>query len=449
MASASQPSTLAVPRRGQLLKILGVAFGLAVIVGNTIGVGILRTPGDIAARLPSVPWFVGVWIAGGIYALLGALTLAELGAMIPESGGQYVFVRRALGDYPGFVIGWSDWISSSASVSAVTIAMGEYSDVLWPALRGHAAAVAITIVVVLTAIQARGIRAGDLTQQLTSAAKTLVLVGLAVVCLFAGAPAASPSAPPAGFLGAGALVLALQGVIYTYDGWNGLLYFSGEVRNPGRDIPRSMAGGVLTVIGIYLLLNLAFMHLLPLSRMAGEPLVAATAAREIFGLRGDLVVRGILLVSLFSAANAILLIASRLPFALGRDGLMWRGMARVNPGGTPGPSLLASAIVAILLLATGTFDQILALAAFFFVVNYAASFLSVFVLRRVEPDTPRPYRAWGYPWVTGLLLVGSLGFLAGNLIADTRNGLVSLVVLGLSYPVYRLTVLARRAPAGT
>ncbi len=438
----AHPDPSAPRSRGRLLQVLGIAFGLAVIIGNTIGVGILRTPGQVATQLPSLPLFFGVWIAGGIYALLGALTLAELGAMIPESGGQYVFARRALGDYAGFVIGWSDWLSSSASLALVTISMGDYSDVLWPALAGKSVAVAIAVCIVLTIIQASGIRAGDLTQQITSLLKAVVLVGLAGVCLFWPAAPMAPdpaaqAAPASLFALFGPLILALQGVIYTYDGWNGMLYFSGEVKDPGREIPRAMAGGVIAVIAIYLLLNVAFLHVVPISRMAGEELVAATAARQLFGPAGDTVVRAILLVSLMSAANAILLIASRLPYALSRDGLLWGGFATVSKGGTPVPSLVISTVAAILLLVTGTFNEILALTAFFFVVNYTASFLSVIVLRRREPDLPRPYRGFGYPWVPGFLIVCSFAFLVGNFISDARNGYFALALLLVSYPIYR------------
>lgn len=449
MTGSSPPAAaiaLAPAPRGRLLQVLGVAFGLAVIVGNTIGVGILRTPGDVAAHLPDSRWFIGAWLLGGLYALLGALSLAELGAMVPESGGQYVFVRRALGEYAGFAIGWSDWVSSCAALALVTVSMGDYSAAIWPALRGKAVALALAVVLVLTVIQALGIRAGDLTQQITSLLKTVVLVALAGVCLAWTPPReAAVAAPALHGVGFGAIVLALQGVIYTYDGWNGMLYFGGEVKNPGRDIPRAMAGGVLTVIAIYLLLNLAFLHVLPPARMAGEDLVAATAAREIFGDKGDTVVRGILLISLLSAANAILLIASRLPYAMSRDGLTWRGFQQVSTGGAPRPSLYASAAATGLLLVTGTFDQILALAAFFYVVCYTASFVSVFVLRAREPGTPRPYRALGYPWVTGFLVLGSLAFLVGNVVSDTRNSLVELGLLVASYPVYLL--LSRKAAA--
>jgi basic amino acid/polyamine antiporter, APA family len=449
LSSSAEPAAIPASR-GHLLQILGVAFGLAVIVGNTIGVGILRTPGDVARQLPSAPWFLGVWVVGGIYALLGAMTLAELGAALPLSGGQYVFSRRAFGDYAGFAIGWSDWLSSCAATALVTVTIGDYSDVLIPALHGHSIAIAVTMVLLLTSINARGIRAGDFTQQVTSLVKTLVLVGLAGVCLFFVPE--NPVVPLASAPGSSwlptftALTLACQGVIYTYDGWNGMLYFSGEVKNPGRDIPRSMAGGVLAVIAIYLLLNVAFMRVLPLSNMAGETLVAATAAKAIFGPKGDTVVRAIILVSLFSAANAILLIASRLPYGLSRDGLLSEGLSRVNPGGTPVPSLGVSGVATIALIVSGTFNQILALAAFFYVVNYTASFLSVLVLRRKEPDLARPYRAVGYPWVTWFLVLGSLAFLVSNVLADRRNSLVSLGLLIASYPVY---LLVRRGDVRT
>lgn len=227
--AATSVSSSAPVAKGRLLQILGVAFGLAVIIGNTIGVGILRTPGDVAAHLPDSRWFIGAWLVGGVYALLGALSLAELGAMVPESGGQYVFVRRALGEYAGFAVGWSDWVSSCAALALVTVSMGDYSSAIWPALAGKSVALALFSVLALTVIQALGIRAGDLTQQITSLLKTIVLVALAGVCL-AWTPPVSEPAPvvalsPIGFT---AIVLALQGVIYTYDGWNGMLYFGGK-----------------------------------------------------------------------------------------------------------------------------------------------------------------------------------------------------------------------------
>jgi basic amino acid/polyamine antiporter, APA family len=263
---------------GRLLKVLGVAFGLAVVIGNTIGMGILRTPGEVAAHLPSVPLFLGIWVAGAVYALLGALSLSELGAAYPRSGGQYPFVRRALGRYPGFVVGWSDWLSTCGSMAAVSIVLGEYAGPLVPALAGRETLTASAVVLAFALMQWRGIRIGDAAQQFTSLLKAVALITLALVALALGggaepaagaAVAAAPSAVPAGLLLAAAVVVALQSAIFTYDGWTGPIYFGEEVKDPGRDIPRAMIGGVLLVLGIYLALNVAFLRVVPIEEMAG------------------------------------------------------------------------------------------------------------------------------------------------------------------------------------
>jgi APA family basic amino acid/polyamine antiporter len=435
-------TTPAAPQRvskGRLLQVLGLAFGVAVIVGNTIGVGIMRTPGEVAGLLPSAPWFFGVWVAGGVYALLGALTLAEPGAMIPKSGGMYVMARRGLGEYPGFAIGWTDTISTCASIAAITIAMGEYSEGLIPGLKGYASAIAVGVVTVLGAIQWRGIRTGDFVQQLTSLLKVVVLVGLAVVCFVVQVrpvTAAAAVAAPAAAMSFNGVVLALQAVIYTYDGWNGMLYFGGEVKDPGRNVPRGMAGGVLMVQAIYLLLILGFAHVLGLAGMAGQTMVAATAAQAIFGPIGDLVVRVVILVSLVSAANAILLMAARVPYAMSRDGLAPVPLGDVNAGGTPTLALFGAWLATVALITTGTFERAIAIAAFYFVLQYGVSFVSVIALRWREPDTPRPYKAWGYPVLPVVLTVIAILFMIGVYVSDHENTLLSLVLLAASFPVY-------------
>ncbi len=427
--------------------MLGATFGVAVIIGNTIGVGILRTPGNIAALLPTPGLFLGVWILGGLYALLGAISLAELGAMIPKSGGQYVFVRHALGGYAGFVVGWSDWISTAGSAALMAMVIGEYLGVLVPAAHGRGPAVAATVVFAFAVLYWRGIQWGDRGQQLLSLLKATALAVLVVACFTFGSRASGGASPaaPTGAAFATALILALQGVIYTYDGWNGVVYFSGEVKDPGRDIPRAMAGGVVFVIVIYLLINLAILYVLPISRMAGDPFVAGTAASAVFGPSGDVVIRTIMIVSALGAVSACQLMAPRVIFAMSRDGLMPAAVGRVNEGGTPTVSTVVSTAVALAFIATNTFDTALALIAFFFVANYTLSFISVFVLRRREPDTPRPYRAWGFPWTTGIALAGSIAFLGGQVVGDTRNSLWSIGLLALSYPAY-LVVRGRAAP---
>ncbi len=451
-----------------LLKVLGAAFGVAVIIGNTIGVGILRTPGEVARHLPSAPLFLSVWVIGGLYALLGAFTLAELGAMIPRSGGQYVFVRRALGPYAGFVVGWSDWISTCGSMAAIAIVLGEYAGPLIAPLAGRHALTAGAVVVAFALLQWRGIRIGDVVQQSTSLLKALALIALAAVALvLPGAPvqpAASAASGagraladgamavvPTGFALAAAIIVALQSVIFTYDGWTGPIYFGEEVREPGRDIPRAMIGGVLLVLAIYLSLNIAFLRVIPLDEMAGDPFVAASVATRLFGPAGDTVIRLLMIVSMLAAVNALQLMASRVPYAMSTDGQLPMAIMRVNQGGTPVPALALGTIVTLALIATNTFETVLALLAFFFVLSYTLSFTSMFVLRRREPATPRPFRTPGYPWVPGIALAGSIAFLVGAIFGDRENSVRALLVLAASLPAFWLVrrTIARQPPRST
>jgi APA family basic amino acid/polyamine antiporter len=425
--------------RGGLLRVLGTAFGLAVLIGTTIGVGILRTPGEIAAGLPSLWLYLGVWVAGGLYALFGALSLAEMGAMLPRSGGQYIAARRAWGPYVGFVVGWSDWLSTCGTVAAVAIVLAEAAGALLPGLAGYPRLLAIGTVAALLLFQLRGTRWGGWTQGVTSLVKAIGFGVLIASCLL-WSGTRTPVAAPAigvGFALATAVVAALQGVIFTYDGWTGPLYFAGEMRDPGREMPRSMVGGVLAVIAIYLLVNIAFLKVLGIGGMAGDQLVAAKAAGVVFGAAGSRVVSLVVMLAMLGAASANLLIAPRVLYALSGDGVGAPGGTQVNEGGTPVVAALISAGVAVAFLATGTFNSVLAVLAFLFVASYAISFGAVFLLRRREPEAERPYRAWGFPWTTGAALLGSLAFLAGSLTTDPRNSLAALAMVALSYPVYR------------
>ena len=432
--------------RGKLLQVLGVSFGIAVIIGNTILVGILRTPGDVAERLPSAALFLGVWIIGGIYALLGTISLAEPGAMLAQSGGQYVIVRRGLGEYPGFVVGWTDWLSTCATTALGAIVFTEYLEPLLPAMAGRRVAAGVVLVLLFGLLLWRGIKVGDLSQQILSALKALAFGTLIGVCLLwpvAARETVAPAALPAGMALVTAVVMALQAVIYTYDGWTGPLYFGEEVRNGGRGIPRAMVFGVLLVMLIYVLVNVAFVRVLGIERMAGDPFVAATAGKALFGERGDLVIRSLVLLSILSGMNACLLMAPRVVLALSRDRLLPTAFESVNAGGTPTVGHWTSVGVAVGFIVSGTFNTVLALCAFFFVAAYSLSFVSVFALRRKEPDTPRPYRVPGFPYTTGLVLVASLAFLVGSVVSDWGNSWKSLVLLALSYPAYRLIVAAR------
>ena len=446
-SSTSNPAASAAMTRSpaKLLQVLGMWFGIAAAVGNTIAAGIVRAPGDIAQWLPNPVLFLGVWVVGGLYALVGASSMAELGATIPRSGGQYNFSRRAIGEYAGFIVGWSDWLSTCGTAAAVAIVIGEYSGALAPQLAGpwKVKAIAVSVIVGFFLLQWRGIRWGSRTQLVTSALKSCAFLIVVLACFLFGsharAAAAASATPPATALSGWPLavgfMLALQAVLYSIDGWDGVVYFGEEVRNPGRDVPRAIFGSVFSIMGIYLLLNAAVLYVLPIHVIAGDNFSVGTAMTRIFGSYGDPIVRSIMLVSLLSCLNANQLFCSRTLYAMSCDGLFFRRVASVNAGGTPVLSLLLSTLVGVLFV-LGSFERVIAMLSFFFVANYTLSYFSLFRLRRREPEMPRPYRAWGYPWTTAIALAGSVLFLAGSMATDQKNAPLALLLLICSYPVF-------------
>jgi APA family basic amino acid/polyamine antiporter len=443
----SESTTGSTVSRGHLLAVLGVGFGIAVTIGNAIGAGILRTPGVVAAHLQTLWPFLLVWLIGALYAMLGANALAELGTLVPRSGGQYVFVRHGLGDYAGFVVGWSDWISTCGTTAAVAIVVGENAVALVPQARAPQV-IALVLVAVLTTVQWFGTRAGGLTQDITSLIKALALMALIGACIFLGTrtPFDGTSAivdrEESIFL---AIVLALPAVIYTYDGWSAIIYFSEEVKDPGKSIPRSMLGGVLGITLLYLFVNLAFLCVVSLPTIAGKDLAAGVVAERLFGPHGNHFVRGIVAVLMISAVNSNVLMAPRVLYAMARDRLFWHGATEVNRRGTPDIALLISSIFAALfIVAADRVETLLAALAFFFVANYSLSFLALFVLRAREPNAVRPYRAWGHPFTTGLALLASLAFLGTAVMQDAHSGVYALALLAVSFPVYIIMKKSRR-----
>jgi APA family basic amino acid/polyamine antiporter len=439
------------PQR-KLLRILGVGFGIAVILGGTVAAGILHNPGTVAGYLGN-PWLIlAVWLLGGIYALLGALVVAELGTMLPQAGGFYVYTRRALGDYAGFAVGWSDWLGGSASLAYMAIAVGEYAAKLWPALADQVRLLAVLTLLLFAGLHWLGLRLSSRVQELTSLLKALAFLALVGACfLYAGEQSAAGFAAGAGSMPATpwnfciALVLALQLVIGTYDGWQGAIYFAEEDRDPARNLPRSMFGGALCVLGLYLLVNLALLWVLPLPQLMQSQLALADAAQTLFGAHSGQLITALALVALLSALNANLFIPTRVLFALGRDQLFATQAATVNAGGTPGVAMLLTTLAGMLFVVVkGRFDVLFSIFAFFTVVNYSACFVSLLVLRWREPELPRPFRVWGYPWTILLVLIASLVFLIGSIISDKRNSLYALVLLAASYPVYEMVRSIRK-----
>jgi basic amino acid/polyamine antiporter, APA family len=451
LAAPRPPVVHARQPKGTLLQILGVGFGVAVAVGNTISAGIVRTPGDIAARLPSYWLFFSVWFGGALYALVSAFQLAELGAAIPKSGGQYNFSRRAIGDFAGFIVGWSDWLSTCGTTGAVGIVIGEYMAHLFPTLDGlyKIKITAVSVIILFALLQWKSISMGSKVQNFTTVLKGLAFFVIVVACFTIGgnlrhgaetghpAQAPAPLVIPAGAALITALLLGMQAVIYTYDGWDGVIYFGDEVKDPGRLVPRAIFASLFSIVFIYLLVNAAVLYVLPMNEIAGNNFSLGLAAERVFGPHGDFIFRSIMVIALLSSINALHLMGARVIYAMSHDGLFFRTFSGVNKGGTPTIGLLFSALVAVA-FAIFSFERVIAMMAFFFVTNYVLSFVSLFLLRRTEPQLARPYRAWGYPWTTALALLGSVGFLTEAVREDRLNSLFTLVALACSYPVYRV-----------
>lgn len=435
---------------GHLRRLLGLAFGLAVIVGSTIGVGILRTPGLVAGHLRSPSAILLLWLAGGLYTLLGAVCLAELGTAVPQAGGYYVYARRAFGNWVGFGVGWTDWLTYCTVLAYVSIGLAEFLGVLLPALAGWVRPIALVTLVAMVALQWVGLRVSAWFQEWTTAVKFLAFLALVVAALArgsAGARGLTTAAEARGLTVTG-VILALQAVVIAYGGWQSALYFTEEDRDPARHLPRAMAGGVVSVIVVYLLVNLALLAVLPISELAQSTLPGADAAAVLAGERGRQIITVLSVISLLPLLNAILMIGTRILYAMGRDGLVSPRTASVNPGGTPDVATAVTTGVAVLLIASGTFQNLIALASVFLAANYCVSCLALVALRRREPGLARPFRAWGYPWTAAVVVAGAVVFLAGVLVNDTASavkamGLLALGVAGRA----ALTIRAGKRPA--
>ena len=430
--TASQP--------GKLLSVLGVAFGLAGPVGGTIGAGILRTPGLVADQL-NTPWLVLLaWLVGGVYALLGAVCIAELAASLPRAGGWYVYAEQAFGRRAGWLVGWTDWLAHCIGLAWVATTVGELLADWIPANSAaawHSQALALLVLALFSAVQLLGVRAGGASQELLSLVKAVAFLGLAAASFVL--PSAVPStatagaalAPPQGSALAIGAVLALQAVITTFDDWASPVYFAEEFSEPSRDLPRSLIGGVLAVLVLYLLLNAALLHVLPISLLSQANLPAADAARSVLGQRGGQVISAVALLSLLGLINTVVMAAPRILFGLSRDQLMPAALSGVNPGGTPTAALLVTSACAGLLVLTGSFDHLLGIGAFLYVGLPLSGIASQLWLRRQQPELPRPFQSWGYPVTPWLVGMGSLAFLIGALISDTGDSLLALALLGL------------------
>ncbi len=435
-----------------------MAFGISVTVGSTIGVGILRTPGAIAALVPAKPLILACWLLAGGYILLSATCYAELTAMLPRAGGAFNYIRRAFGPFAGFVAGWLDFISQALAPAIFCIILGEYTGLLFPALQPYPRGVAAVYLTGFTLLHLPGVKSGSIVQQLTSALKIILLLVLAVGCFWAkpAADAAGEAASAAGTgttVAGGALVVAffkaLQLILGTYDGWSAVSFFAEEDDDPGRNIPRSYFFGVLVIIGLYVLLNAAILHVLPLAAIAHAPVAASVAAAAAFGHWSGPLVTVISVFVILSILNAYLMIPARVLFGLSREGYFIESATRVNAGGTPYVALLLCYALALFAIVTNSFEQMFALGAAILILVTGGTLAALFRLRATAPDLPRPYRAWGYPYVPAFALLVTALLLVGFAVSDSRSLLIVAGLFLVSYPCYKWLSNAAKNRLGT
>lgn len=426
-------------KKNQLKKSLGLSFNIAVLIGGTIGVGILRTPGTIASLLDNYWLIIISWLIGGLYVLLGANSYAELATMLPKAGGSYNYIKRAFGDYAGFLSGWFDYITNVSPPAFYCIVISEYIIILFPDLASYSTAIAISLLLAFVLLHLSGVKNGSAIQQITSFIKVICFVCLLVACfMYSGVKL--PAIPKDNSFFQMGLLLgffkSLQLIIGTYNGWNGVCFFAEENDNPGKDIPRSLYSGVLLVIAIYVLLNVAFFHVLPVETLAKSNLAAADVANIIFGKNGAIIVTVISIFSLISILNAFMMIPPRILYGLSRDGFFVDKGTNVNKGGTPIVALLVSSLFSLILICIGSFEALFSFAAFTSIIVWGLAFLSLLKLRAKEPDLPRPYHSFWYPWSTIIAIIVSLALLIGFIYSDPKSFGIIVVITLISYPLF-------------
>ena len=429
----------------RLKKVLGVAFGVSIVVGGTIGAGILRTPGAIAALLPDKGLILACWTLAGLYILLSASSYAELTTLLPKAGGAFNYIQRAFGAYAGFVAGWFDFLANGLAPAIFCLLLGEYTGLLVPALAGHPAAVGSAFLTLFTLLNLPGVRSGSAVQQLTSALKIGVLLVLVLGCFMARPAPAAPvlaSGVGSGLVGGAAVVAffrAMQLILGTYDGWMSVSFFAEEDDDPGRNIPRSYFIGALTVIGLYVLINAAILYVLPLAVVAHSPLAAAAAAAVAFGSWSATFMQVAAIFILLSILNAYMMIPARILYGLSREGYFVPQGLAVNRGGTPYFALLVCYGLSLLALVSNSFEQLFSLGAVLMTLVSALAFAALLRLRKTEPTLHRPYRAWGYSYATVLALLVTVVLFVGFAVSDGRSFLVVVAVFLAMYPLYRLS----------
>ena len=427
-------------------RVLNSSFTLAVTIGGIIGLGILRTPGEVALVAPNPILFVSLWLLGGLFALLSTVVAAELVGMTPRSGGSYSLVRRAYGPFPGFVIGWVDWLSFVADIALKAVVVTEFATLLFPVLDQWQMPLAIMVSTVFAALQLRSIAMSAKIQQFAAAAMALIIVGFTLALVFAGSEVSSPAAMAPGTSGGpGSWSLVIAALIYTYDGWLNAAYFTGEIKGGGKALIRTAIKGVIIVIFLYVFLAAALAWKVPLESLAGNELALARALEIVVSPLASTVVLVAAIVMTLAHQNVLYMSTPRIIQAMAVDGLAVRRAGEISKGGNPVFAILISWGLSVGLIIIGGFEFLLHLSVFFHLFVYVLLIAGVIILRKRQPDADRPYRAWGHPWSTLICLLGWISFTLFQTIVEIETAIYAGIMGAISWPAYRLITKKTRS----
>jgi len=437
----------AVTATEKLPRKLGPWTGAAVVVGVTIGSAIYQVPAPIAAGTGNLLGVSLVWIVGGLISLFGVLSIAELAVMYPQAGGPYAYLREAFGRPLAFLFGWMWLLTTPFSWAAQALAFAYYLGTLVPLGIDGTHAVAAALVVLISAAQYRSVRLGALVQNLSTGTKLIALVGLAAALLLlaphAGANLAGASE---GSLKWNGLAVALVASLWAYDGWANLTPLAGEMREPQRNLPRAFIGGALLVMGIYLLMNAAFLVALPFGELSASKAVAADAVTAVLGHGGTVVIALLVMVSTFGSLNGSIMSDPRVFYAMAEDGLFFKSVGKVHPRfETPHVAIAFSAVLAVVYVLFRDYLQLAAAYVLGIWPFLALSTVGLFVLRRKQPDLPRSYKAFGYPVVPALFVLGTFLVIGGSLYFDPVSTGISIGVTLIGLPIYWLWLRFKKA----
>jgi amino acid transporter len=439
----------------QLPRTLGLWSSVALVIGITIGSGIFRSPAGIAQRVPSPALMLTLWVVGGLITLCGALSLAELAAALPQTGGFYAYIREGWGRRAAFLFGWAELVLIRASaLGGIAVVFGEYllrstgvDPVEHYVVARSLSAAAIAFAACANVI---GANVGAAIVGVSTLAKFLALV-LLVGASFAlgggrGASLAHLTAPASGPIALGAMGLALVSVLWAYDGWGDLSFAAGEVKNPQRNLPRAIILGTLALIAIYVLTNVAYLYVIPITEIADPrtPLVAADTMMALFGQTGVVLVSVFVMISSFSSLNGSMLASPRVFFAMADDGLLFEAIAKVHPRfKTPYVAILLAAVLGMALVMSRSFEALTETFVLAIWPFYALGIAAIYRLRRLRPEMPRPYKAIGYPVVPAIFILSVAAFVLNALISDPIPTTITFALIFAGLPVYHFA-FARR-----